>query len=194
MIFKWLQKSIVCCLFAYASFSFSLCQMFFTPRDDIRTHLISLIKQERKSIDAAIYMLTDKTVAQELIDAYVRGVKVTLVLDQISMSEKFGKGIFLQKNGATVFVHRTENYNPFSMPIMHHKFFIFGWNAFYQKPLLWTGSFNCTQNASKINDENVIIVDDGSVIQEYQNCFKQLVNRIGGKRWVLIEDVDNDTE
>lgn len=182
-----LRIIIVCNLFYIASLC-ALCQMYFTPRDDIKSHLLNLIKHERTSIDAAVYMLTDKVIAQALVDAYIRGVKVTLVLDQISMGEKFGKGLFLQNNGITVLVHRVENYNPFSMPIMHHKFFIFGWNDVYKKSILWTGSFNCTQTASKLNDENVIMVDDVATINEYQICFKQLIARLGGKRAMLFED------
>lgn len=168
----------------------SLCLVYFTPRDDIKASLVELIKAERKSIDAAMYMFTDKVVAQALIDAYVRGVQVRVVLDQISMSEKFGKGLLLQKNGVSVFVHRTSQANPFSMPIMHNKFVIFGFNDLYKKPLLWTGSFNCTVSAATLHDENVIVVDDVCAIAEYQTCFKQLIARLGGTKQALIEDVN----
>ena len=185
------NKSLICLLvIGLLSFStlYSLCLVYFTPRDDIKLQLVELIKQERKSIDVAMYMFTDKVIAQALIDAYVRGVKVTAVLDQVSMSERFGKGLLLQKSGITVFVHRTSQVNPFSMPIMHNKFMIFGYNDRYKKSLLWTGSFNCTASASTLHDENVMIVDDMSAITEYQSCFKQLVARLGGAKHVPIED------
>lgn len=174
----------------YASLLHSLCVVYFTPRDDIKANLIELIKAERKSIDVAMYMFTDKVLAQALIDAYVRGVQVRVVLDQISMSERFGKGLLLQKNGISVFVHRTNQTNPFSMPIMHNKFVIFGFNDLYKKPLLWTGSFNCTVSAATLHDENVIIVDDACAIAEYQCCFKQLIARLGGTKQISIEDID----
>lgn len=173
-------------------FQYSLSRVYFTPRDNIRSKLIELIKHERKSIDAAVYMFTDKGVAEALIEAYVRGVTINLVLDQISMSERFGKGSMLQNNGVPLYVHRVSNYNPFSMPIMHHKFFIFGHNALYQKPILWTGSFNCTSSAAKLNDENVIVTDDVSLIQEYTSCFSSLVQRLGVKRYDAFKGVDKE--
>jgi len=161
----------------YSTYTFCLCQVLFTPRDDIKSQLIEYIKQEKKSIDAAIYMFTDKAIAQALIDAYVRGVKVAMILDQISMN-RFGKGIFLQNNGVSVSVYRTEIFNPFSSPIMHHKFFIFGMNGASNKALVWTGSFNCTVSASKSNYENVIVSDDMYMIQQYKYCFEDLCNYV----------------
>ena len=156
----------------------SFSKIYFTPRDDIRSRLIELINNERKSIHSAIYMFTDKTIAQAIIDAYVRGVEIKIVLDQVSMSERFGKGLFLKKNGLNILVHTTATYNPFSMPIMHHKFFIFGLNNLYNSGLLWSGSFNCTNSASKQNDENVILTDDQGLINEYELCFQALSNRL----------------
>ncbi|HSW76779.1 MAG TPA: phospholipase D-like domain-containing protein [Candidatus Saccharimonadales bacterium] len=180
-----LKKWMIVSLFLCACYIQAPNQVFFTPRDDIKSQLIKLIKEERKSIDAAMYMFTDKTMAQALVDAYVRGVKIRLVLDQISMGEQYGKGTFLQKNGVTVFVHTSSgSTKAMSTPIMHHKFFIFGLNEKVQKGLLWTGSFNCTASASFMHDENAIVIDDPFVIAQYQECFLQLVHRISPGRGI----------
>ena len=183
------KKLMIVGLFLYVCHLQGPSQVYFTPRDDIKSQLIKLIKEERKSIDAAMYMFTDKSMAEALVGAYVRGVKVKIVLDQISMGERFGKGSFLQRNGVTVFVHAASavpsNFNAMSAPIMHHKFFIFGLNEKAQKGLLWTGSFNCTASASIMHEENVIVTDDVSAIAQYQECFCQLVNRISPGRGTL---------
>ena len=181
------KKLMIVVLCLYISSAQGLCQILFTPRDDIRSQLIQLIKQERKSIDAAVYMFTDKTIAQALIDAYVRGVKVRVILDQISMGERYGKGVFLQNNGVAVVVHATSGGNAFTMPIMHHKFFLFGQNGITGTELLWTGSYNCTASASTIHDENVIITDDVQAIQEYRHCFALLLARLSPGRCFIDE-------
>ena len=172
---------IFCFLFINCAF-YAWSEVYFTPRDDIRAQLIQLIKEERTSIHAAMYMMTDKSIAQALIEAYVRGVKIYMILDQISMGEKYGKGLFLQENGVVVTVHRAQSLNAYCMPIMHHKFFIFGFNSRMQKSLAWTGSFNCTASASRLHDENVIVTDDARVIVEYKECFKQLLLKLSGTR------------
>ena len=183
------SKIIVFLLLWHISGVTAFNQVFFTPRDDIKFHLINLIKEERVSIDLAMYMMTDKTIAQALVDAYVRGVKIRMVLDQISMGEKYGKGLFLQNSGLTVFVHKAASINPFLMPIMHHKFIVFGLNARLHCSLAWSGSFNCTASASRLHDENVILTDDPSVVLQYKECFNLLIQRLSGTR--CLDDQDS---
>ncbi len=171
--------------------SFAWIEVYFTPRDDIKFHLIQLIQEERTSIHAAVYMMTDKAIAQALVEAYVRGVKIYMVLDQISMGEKYGKGIFLKDHGVMITVHQPSFTSLYCAPIMHHKFFVFGFNTRMQTSLAWTGSFNCTASASRLHDENVIVTDDAKVIFAYKECFKQLLFRLSGSRFYGdFEDTD----
>src|SRR3990167_1486864 len=74
-----------------------------------------------------IYFLSVQKIAQALIGAKKRGIDVQMVIDQICMTS-CGKGKMLQENGIPVYVHRTLEFNPYTMPLMHHKFFIFGCN------------------------------------------------------------------
>lgn len=160
------------------SLSLALCQAFFTPQDDITAIFIRMIHAETKSIHGAMYMFTDKKVAEALINAKKRGVEVQLIFDQISMVG-CGKGKLLQEHGVDVCVHRTESFNPYTMALMHHKFFIFGCNK-DQKNLLWTGSWNCTLRGTAHNDENVIVLDDQQMIADYRACFDRLKFRLDG--------------
>ncbi len=170
---RWL---IVLVFSLQVSLSLALCQAFFTPQDDLTAIFIRMIDAEKKSIHGAIYMFTDKKIAQALINAKKRGVDVQIILDQISMVS-CGKGKLLQENGVIVYVHRTEGFNPYTMALMHHKFFIFGSNK-DDKPWLWTGSWNCTLRATGHNDENILILDDELIIQQYQACFDRLLARL----------------
>lgn len=176
---------VALCLVGAHQYISSFCGVYFTPRDDLRAHLIKLIQEERSSIDCAVYMFTEKTIAQALIDAYLRGVKIRVVLDQVSMGEKYGKGLMLRNNGLDVFVYAAPSFNPFSAPIMHHKFFIFGHNVRLQRSIAWTGSYNCTASASRLHQENVIVTDDPTVIAEYKECFANLLQLITPGRSVL---------
>lgn len=169
---RWLQVIFS----VQVSYSLALCQAFFTPHDDLTSIFISMVNAEQKSIHGAIYMFTDKKIAQALINAKKRGVDVQIIIDQISMSS-YGKGKFLQENNVPVYVHRTEEFNPYTMALMHHKFFIFESNK-ENRSFLWTGSWNCTLRATTYNDENVILLDDELIIKQYQNCFQKLLDRL----------------
>lgn len=159
--------------------------VFFRPRDDLKTQLIELIAHEKVSIDAAVYMLSDKAIADELVKAYVRGVKVRIVVDQISMGEKYGKGKYLLDKGVNLVAHCPKA-GGFFTPIMHHKFLIFGRDP--NRSLVWTGSYNFSASASKLHDENVIVTDDDEVIQQFRICFDMLWQRLA-KRSVLEDDM-----
>lgn len=171
------KKYFLFFLISIHSVIWSLCAVYFTPRDDIKSKLIELINHEKKSIDCAMYMFTEKTIAQAMLDAYLRGVKVRLILDPISMDVRYGKGLFLKNNGMYVCLYNSSLQRGFFEPIMHHKFIIFGFNDLYKKSLIWTGSYNCTSSASRLHEENVILLDDASVIAEYQQCFKMMLAR-----------------
>lgn len=171
---KRLVLTIFFCL--QVEVNLGLCQAFFTPKDDLTALFIKMIDAEEKSIHGAIYMFTDKKIAQAMINAKNRGIQIHLILDQISMAS-CGKGKFLQESGVPVLVHRTEDFNPYSMALMHHKFFIFGCNK-DKKSWLWTGSWNCTLRASQHNDENVIILDDAAIIAQYLTNFECMQNRV----------------
>lgn len=159
-----------------ASCSLALCQAFFTPQDNLTSIFVDMINAEQKSIHGAIYMFTDKKITQAFINAKSRGVEVVLVLDQISMAS-CGKGKLLQEGGISVIIHRTEGFNPYTMALMHHKFFIFGCNK-DSKSLLWTGSWNCTVRGTQYNDENVIVLDDSKVIKSYLDYFLKLQKKL----------------
>ena len=156
----------------------AFCQAFFSPCDNLTVLFIERIAAEKKSIYGAIYMLTDKKISQALIDAKNRGVDVQIIIDQISMCS-CGKGKFLQEAGVPVFIHKTQEFNPYTMPLMHHKFFIFGCNK-ENVSVLWTGSWNCTVRGTQHNNENVVILDDQAVIQQFLEKFTTLKAKLQG--------------
>ena len=163
--------------------SFALCQVFFTPQDDITSIFINMINAEQKTIRGAIYMFTDKKIAEAFVNAKKRGVDVQLIIDQISMST-CGKGKFLQENGVSVIVHKTEEFNPYTMALMHHKFFIFECNK-DKKAWLWTGSWNCTLRATQHNDENVLVLDDWVIIKKYFDQFTMMKKKLLGSKYIV---------
>src|SRR5690242_7863399 len=66
---------------AYAGRSSGAMRTFFSPDDDVRAELLNHIAQEKESIVIATFLLTDGEIAQALVDACKRGVKVEIVAD-----------------------------------------------------------------------------------------------------------------
>src|SRR5438128_1907739 len=72
-------------------------KVYFSPADNLRKKIITLIDQEQSSIHAAVYFLTDGEVAQALIRAKRRGIAVELVVDSGSLESEWTKVPLLQE-------------------------------------------------------------------------------------------------
>ena len=66
-------------------------QAFFSPDDQVREPLLSLIALEKKGISVAIYTLTDKKIANALIQASRRGIRVECVVDRSYGTDRYSK-------------------------------------------------------------------------------------------------------
>ncbi len=148
-------------------------RVFFSPNDDVRARLIDLINHEKKSIKVSIFMFTDKDIAHALISAAQRNVQVAVIVDGAASADRFSKIEMLKRSGIDVFEYKPQAPTGINNDIMHHKFVIFGSNQ-DDCSLLWTGSCNFTRSASVRNRENVIVLDDTGVIEQFEQEFERL--------------------
>jgi len=148
-------------------------EVLFSPDDRPTNRLVQLIDQATTRIHAAVYMITDHTIAQALIRAKQRRLDVQLVVDQSSVETSYGKGKLLAQNAISVFVFSPGKHphkNTFHSALMHNKFALID-------NRLWNGSFNWTMSANKKNQENVIIIDDQAMCQKFEKQFQVLKQR-----------------
>jgi phosphatidylserine/phosphatidylglycerophosphate/cardiolipin synthase-like enzyme len=154
--------------FGFVFLVFAKTDVFFSPKDDIETKLIEQINLAKTRVYAAIYMLTDKQIAQALIDAKNRGVDVQVVTDISCFESKFGKMNLLKENGISVFVFKPNGIkNKYQNELMHNKFALID-------NRLCTGSFNWTISANRRNQENIIFMDDEPSLKKYEKKFEEL--------------------
>ncbi len=150
----------------------AILRALFTPQDDIRKTIISLIQREQKEIDLAVFFFTDMSIANQLISAKKRGIAVSVVVEPKPLL-KFNNSVVYELAKAGIPVHVFLNHDKNS--ILHHKFMCFGDN-FKGRSLVLTGSFNLTNLASK-NQENVIVTDDEETKRKYCTQFDYLKDR-----------------
>ena len=121
----------------------------FSPLGHCDQVMISWINASQKTLDGAIYGLTDEPIAQALIAAHKRGVNVRLVHDRTQAAGKRDVTQELQAAGIPVHIQRGSEGG-----ILHDKFLVI------DHTYVLTGSFNWTANATQKNDENFVVVDD----------------------------------
>jgi len=152
---------------------------FFSPDDDIRSVLINLIRAEKESISVAIYWKTQKDIAEALVEAYERGVKIEIIADRGYGSDRYSKIPYLANNKIPVWVFQTDIK---TNALMHNKFVIF--KNILGRSLVWTGSYNFTNRANDSNQENVVVLDDKKIVESFSNQFSKIKKRcvlISGK-------------
>lgn len=133
----------------------------FSPQGHCDQVLISWINVSLTTLDAAIYGLTDEPIAQALIKAHKRGVKVRVVHDKVQAAGRRDVSEMLIQAEIPVHIQRGSKGG-----ILHHKFMII------DSQFVVTGSFNWTDNATAKNDENFVVLDDKAA--RFQKEFDRL--------------------
>lgn len=145
---------------------------FFSPDDNIKKVLIDLIDAEQKAIKVTAFLVTDKDITQALINAQCRGITVEVITDGNSSKDRFSKVPMLKNAKIAVYTYQPQS-SGIVNDIMHHKFIVFKDNI-HHKSLLWTGSFNLTKSANDRNHENVLIVEEPCLVEQYEKRFEYL--------------------
>jgi phosphatidylserine/phosphatidylglycerophosphate/cardiolipin synthase-like enzyme len=132
----------------------------FSPGSDTENRIAALIDACKVSVDAVTFSFSSKPIADALVRAYQRGIKVRFLEDS-SMAKSSSFAQYVYKSGVPFKIMGGRN----DKGVMHNKFII------YDGKLLSTGSFNFATNASVNSFENVIFVSDTNAIKAYQDKF-----------------------
>jgi phosphatidylserine/phosphatidylglycerophosphate/cardiolipin synthase-like enzyme len=140
--------------------------VYFSPEDQLDKRLIEQIDKETKSIHVCIYTFTHRSIADALVEAKKRGVEVEVIIDRFSVKIKSIMQRLVDA-GIPVFVWDPDRLRRkiAHRPLMHNKFCIFGSDK------VWTGSFDFTYEASKVHQENALVLLDASLASAYKGQF-----------------------
>lgn len=134
---------------------------YFSPRGGTTAAIVKEINLATTDIKVQAYSFTSDIIAQALVNAHNRGVKVTVILDKSQISSKGGDIKTVSLAGISTNVD-------YSHTIFHNKIMIIDSNV------LITGSFNFTNNAEKSNAENTLIVKNSKcLIASYTENFNK---------------------
>ena len=143
---------------------------FFFPNMANVQKMVKYIARARKTIDLAIFSFTNDDLANEIIAAHKRGVKVRIITDDEGMKGKGADSQRCANEGIPVRTDSEERYH------MHNKYMIV--DSLY----IVTGSFNWTFQAGKSNQENVVVVDGSYYINKYNENFEKLWAEFSGNK------------
>lgn len=138
-------------------------EVHFAPDGGIRRHLLDAIRDSRQRIDVAVYQITSIALAKALVAAKERGVRVHILTDQETARVGGPAMRIVRAAGLSV-----RNLGISGQSLMHHKF------AIFDDRLVATGSYNWTQTAERANYENVVLLDDPTLVSRFVEEFRRL--------------------
>jgi phosphatidylserine/phosphatidylglycerophosphate/cardiolipin synthase-like enzyme len=127
---------------------------YFAPEDKVAEKIIARLNTAQQSIDFMAFSFTDNDIGKVVRERAKAGVKVRGVFETTGSETEFSEYLSMKKQGLDVW----QDGNPY---LMHHKVFIID-----QRTVI-VGSFNFSKNAAEENDENLLIIDDPVLAQQF---------------------------
>ena len=147
---------------------------YFSPSDGTNSKIIAAINSANSDIDIATMLITRSDVSNAIINKYNSGLANTnLVVDSQNPSGNQFNTLQagLPTNKAVVYS---------ASGIMHHKFMVIDNFNSASDPQVLVGSHNWSTSAETKNDENIVIVHDANVANQYYQAFAYLFQLAGG--------------
>jgi phosphatidylserine/phosphatidylglycerophosphate/cardiolipin synthase-like enzyme len=120
-------------------------EVYFSPCGGATEAIVREIDQAKREILVQAYSFTSPQIAQALVQAWKRGVKVEAVLDKSQRKERYTGATFLNNAGVPVMIDAKH-------AIAHNKIMVI------DRETLITGSFNFTKAAEEKNAENLLVI------------------------------------
>jgi mitochondrial cardiolipin hydrolase len=138
---------------------------YFSDRDRVADRVIGAINHSRRSLDIAVYSLTQPGITAAIQAAHQRGVKVRIVTDEGQSLDRHSEIGYLKSVGIPV---RLSGGFRGQRSLMHNKF------AVFDGEVAETGSYNWTTSATGYNFENAVFIRDPKVSARYEEEFQHL--------------------
>lgn len=175
---RWLT---LCGSLAAAAPGCATSTVLFTPDEDPMPLLEGELNAAESTLDVAIYTFTYQPIADLLVEAKLRGVKVRVLVDEhqsrLPSADDNGGAVGqfeilddLESEGIAVCRRPGEDGG-----IVHHKF------AVVDDRTVITGSYNFTEAATLRNLENLLVLSDPNLAQQYGEAFQALWSCNGGE-------------
>lgn len=129
-------------------------EVYFSPDDDPLLGILKALGEAREQVLVMAYTLTSDEIAALLLEKSQEGLDVRVVMEADQVRSTGNDFTRLQEAGVDALLDG----NPYNM---HHKVIII------DGEIVITGSYNFTRSAEERNDENLIIIRDEELAQEY---------------------------
>jgi phosphatidylserine/phosphatidylglycerophosphate/cardiolipin synthase-like enzyme len=138
-------------------------ETLFSPGMSIKESILKEMESTASTLDLAIHEITSLDMAEALVKAKQRGVKVRIVADSKQAKIKTSQINALIHQGIPVKVLGGKEKG-----VMNHRFAIFDGKR------VFTGSFDWSEASAKWNYENLLMINESETVANFQREFERL--------------------
>ncbi len=147
---------------------------YFSPSDDSNAKIIEAINTANTDIDIATMLITRLDISSALINKFNSG------LSNLNMVLSYQNPSGNQKSVLQSGINTSRIVTFTAGGIMHHKFMVIDNFNSASDPQVLVGSHNWSTSAETINDENILIVHDANITNQFYQAFSYLFQQAGG--------------
>lgn len=165
-LLKWLEGVVRTLDASAAKNPVATQEAAFSPGTDCLDLILRCLRGAVKTLDICVFTLSDDRIAEAVLAAHRRGVKVRILTDndkEYDAGSDIGR---LRAAGIPLAVDRTPAH-------MHHKF------AIVDGRRLLNGSYNWTRSACNLNEENLVLSEDAHLVDRFARQFETLWQALG---------------
>ena len=133
--------------------------IYFSPKGGCTEAIVQEIDAAKNRVLVQAYSFTSEPIAAALVEAYKRGVKISVILDSDQETTNYSEADFLIHAGIPPLIDARHS-------IAHNKVMII------DRTTVITGSFNFTKAAEESNAENLLVIRDPALAEEYFRNWK----------------------
>jgi len=130
--------------------------VYFSPHGGCTEAVVDAVNHAQSTVLLQAYSFTSKFIAEALVNAAKRGVKVQAILDKSQRTERYTAATFLLHADIPTYIDPVH-------AIAHNKIILI------DAHVVITGSFNFTKAAEENNAENLLVIDDVELARKYAN-------------------------
>ena len=139
-----------------------ICECYFFPNPSNEQRVVNMFRTCKKTLDIAIFTFTRDSIAQAILEAHQRGLKIRCIGDDGNSKVKGSDVRLLASVGIPC---KTDNNFRFHM---HNKM------AIIDNSVVITGSFNWTNQAINKNQDNILFIEDKDIANQYTEYFNKI--------------------
>ena len=135
-------------------------EVYFSPNGGCTDAIVRELDKAQVTVLVQAYSFTSYRIAEALLDAHKRGVKVEVILDKSQRTDQYSSADFLSNSGIPTKIDG-------ALAVAYNKVMII------DGEIVVMGSFNFTKSPEEINAENLLVIHDWKLAERCTMNWKE---------------------